>query len=141
MQLLDVLAPMRSSAEEALATQIEVFEDSHHGDQAQLEMPGDVDISSHSDLFTAVFARVCSTPNSLSFLNILQNLLLIDPTTDLGTALWTTVAELCRKAVQVEEAQEADKLKTSSIERIRLVLREQESKPPPSSAAAPPLLL
>ena len=58
MQLLDVLAPMRSSAEEALATQIEVFEDSHHGDQAQLEMPGDVDISSHSDLFTAVFARV-----------------------------------------------------------------------------------
>ena len=60
MQLLEVLSPMRSSAEDALATQIEVFEDSHHGDQAKLEMPGDVDINSHIDLFSAVFARVGS---------------------------------------------------------------------------------
>lgn len=66
MELLEVLAPMRSSAEDALATQIEVFEDGHHGDQTQLDMPGDVDISSHNDLFSAVFARVRKISLSLS---------------------------------------------------------------------------
>ena len=58
MQLLEVLSPMRNSAEEALATQMEVFDDSHHADLGQLEMPGGIDVNSHLDLFSAVFEKV-----------------------------------------------------------------------------------
>lgn len=58
MQLLEVLSPMRNSAEEALATQLEVFDDGHHADLGQLDMPGGVDINSHSDVFNAVFGKV-----------------------------------------------------------------------------------
>ena len=58
MELLEVLSPMRISAEEALAMQIEVFEDGHHADQNQLDMPGGLDINSHCDIFNAVFTKV-----------------------------------------------------------------------------------
>ena len=49
---------MRNSPEEALATQMEVFDDGHHADLGQLEMPGGIDINSHLDLFSAVFGKV-----------------------------------------------------------------------------------
>lgn len=61
LELLEVLLPWRHSAEEALATQIEVFEDSHQSDLGQLDMPGGVDINSHGDVFNAVFGKVGET--------------------------------------------------------------------------------
>ena len=93
MELLEVLAPMRSSAEDALATQIEVFEDGHHGDQTQLDMPGDVDISSHNDLFSAVFARVREISLSLSLSLCIYSLSLSSGTTGVQYSQFTVVSE------------------------------------------------
>ena len=58
LQLLEILSPWRHTADEALATQIEVFEDSHSEDDSQLNMPGGIDINSHEDMFNAVLAKV-----------------------------------------------------------------------------------
>lgn len=60
LQLQELLSPWRHTADEALATQIEVFEDSYSEDESHLNMPGGIDINSHEDMFNAVLARVIS---------------------------------------------------------------------------------
>ena len=58
LQLQEILTPWRHTADEALATQIDVFEESHSEDDSQLNMPGGIDINSHEDMFNAVLAKV-----------------------------------------------------------------------------------
>ena len=58
LELQDILSPWRHTDNEALATQIDVFEDSYSEDQSQLDMPGGIDIHSHEDMFNAVLAKV-----------------------------------------------------------------------------------
>lgn len=58
LQLLETLSPWRHIADDALATQIDVFEESNSDDNAHLNMPGGVDINSHEDMYNAVFAKV-----------------------------------------------------------------------------------
>ena len=47
----------RNTADDALATQIEVFEVAQLEDTAHIEMPGMVDINSHEDMFRAVLDK------------------------------------------------------------------------------------
>ena len=61
LQLQEILTPWRHTADEALATQIDVFEESHSEDDSQLNMPGGIDINSHEDMFNAVLAKVAAT--------------------------------------------------------------------------------
>ena len=56
--LFTLFLPARHTADDLLSTQIEVFEESQSEDNAQLEMPGGIDIHSHDDMFNAVLAKV-----------------------------------------------------------------------------------
>ena len=59
LQLLEVLSPWRHTEDEGLATQLEVFHESRSDDTDEMTMPGGVDITSHEDLFNALYAKVC----------------------------------------------------------------------------------
>lgn len=47
----------RFIADEALSTQLNIFEESFTEDNHLMEMPGAVDINSHEDMFRAVFEK------------------------------------------------------------------------------------
>ncbi len=55
---MEVLLPWRLSTDEALATQIEVFEESQEEDNACITMPGGIDLNAHQDVFNAIFTKV-----------------------------------------------------------------------------------
>lgn len=59
LQVIEVLLPWRLSTNEVLATQIEVFEESQGEDDANMTIPGGVDLNSHQDVFSALFTKVC----------------------------------------------------------------------------------
>lgn len=54
---LHILYFHRFTADEALSTQVNIFEECYAEDNMLLEMPGTVDISSHEDMFGAVFEK------------------------------------------------------------------------------------
>ena len=58
LQLLDVLSPWRHTTNEALAIQIQVFNEVHAEDNYHLDKPGGVDVNSHEDVFHAVLNKV-----------------------------------------------------------------------------------
>lgn len=58
LQLQEILSRWRYTADDALGTQIDVFEDSYTEDESHLSMPGGIDINSHEDMFNAVLAKV-----------------------------------------------------------------------------------
>lgn len=55
---MEVLAPWRLSTHDVLATQVEVFEESHEEDSSHMTMPGGLDLNSHEDIFNALFTKV-----------------------------------------------------------------------------------
>eukprot|EP00731_Ephydatia_muelleri_P007966 Em0004g304a len=93
--LSDLLVPMREKSDDALATQIEVFEAAQLEDTAHIEMPGMVDINSHEDMFRAVLDKIWWHSNEVQFLHILQNLLLIERDSVRGEVIWNILEELC----------------------------------------------
>ena len=58
LQLLDILSPWRHTTNEALAIQIQVFNEAHAEDNYHLDKPGGVDVNSHEDVFHAVLNKV-----------------------------------------------------------------------------------
>ena len=58
LQLLDVLSLWRHTTNEALAIQIQVFNEAHAGDNALMDMPGGIDINSPEEVFNVVLNKV-----------------------------------------------------------------------------------
>ncbi|KAJ8269933.1 hypothetical protein GJAV_G00108410 [Gymnothorax javanicus] len=80
LQLLDVLPKLREQEEEDLLIQCEAFEETMAEDEEELErLWGGVDMSSHQEVFTALFNKVSRSPSSLQLLSILQALMLLGP--------------------------------------------------------------
>lgn len=61
MQLLETLSRWRHTEDEGLGTQLEVFHESYSDDTEAMSMPGGVDITSHEDMFNALYAKVTLT--------------------------------------------------------------------------------
>ena len=65
LHLQEILSQWRYTTNEALATQVDVFEDSFGDDESQISMPGGININSHDDMFNAVLAKVRLHQNPL----------------------------------------------------------------------------
>ena len=58
LQLLDILSPWRHTTNEALAIQIQVFNEAHAEDNDHMDKPGGVDMDSYEDMFHALLNKV-----------------------------------------------------------------------------------
>ena len=122
------LVPLRHNADEQLATQLEVFEESHSEDNSHTEMPGGINLDNHEDIFQAVYGKVCNTPNTLPFLHILQSLLLIDRDTEIAAVIWGLLEQLTQEASLIDQPGRAEKFQHISIERIRTALQKEQNR-------------
>lgn len=60
LNILDVIDKFRDVDDVALQIQCDVFYDEKHNDEEELASTSDcLDLNSHSDLFTAIYHRVC----------------------------------------------------------------------------------
>ncbi len=81
LNLLEVLNTLRDVEDESLQLQCDVYYEEEHEDNEQLseDISDGLDITSHNDVFTALFNKVANTPQSSTLLSVLRGLLLIDP--------------------------------------------------------------
>ncbi|XP_064401123.1 inverted formin-2-like isoform X3 [Halichondria panicea] len=129
LQLLEVLSPWRHTEDEGLGTQLEVFHESRSDDDDQMTMPGSVDISSHEDLFNALYAKVCNTPSALPFLHILQSLMLLDRDTQHATLVWEAMESFTQRVVLMETPDiSAEKAQEVSIASLRKALQAESDR-------------
>ncbi|KAJ8356318.1 hypothetical protein SKAU_G00191120 [Synaphobranchus kaupii] len=122
LQLLDILPKLREQEEEDLVIQCEVFEETMAEDEEELQrVYGGIDMSSHQEVFSALFTKVSSCPSSLQLLSILQALLLLGPD---QAEMWQALEALTNRATLL--AQEAA---VESVERVmeRLVSSKARS--------------
>ncbi|XP_016517596.1 inverted formin-2-like isoform X2 [Poecilia formosa] len=80
LQLLDLLPKLRETEDMDLNIQCDAFEDSMADDEEEMErLYGGIDMSSHQEVFSLLFAKVSSCPSSVQLLSILQALSMVDP--------------------------------------------------------------
>ena len=81
LNLLEVLNTLRDTDDEPLQLQCDVYYEEEHEDNELLseDVADRLDITSHNDVFNALFNKVANTPQSAALLAILRGLLLIDP--------------------------------------------------------------
>ena len=86
LNLLEVLNTLRDVDEESLQVQCDVYYEEEHEDNEQLseDVADGLDITSHADVFHALFNKVVNTPQASALLGILRGLLLIDPEQEYG---------------------------------------------------------
>ncbi|XP_065896679.1 inverted formin-2-like isoform X3 [Dysidea avara] len=135
LNLIDVLASIRNTEDEDLITQLDVFDEGLSVDQEALE---GMDITNHRDVFRAVYSKVVGTPNALSFLHILQHLMLLDRDSKKSNIVWEMLEKMVLSAVMMSEGNEEDsnQFVSASTEKIRKALAEIYSSE--QSASAPP---
>ncbi|EDO35348.1 predicted protein, partial [Nematostella vectensis] len=97
--LLDILTKLRHLDDDDLAVQIDVFEERRLDDDDELMLPEGVNLTSHIDVFHAVFKRVSDKPQGMNLLSILQNFLMIDEESPISDLVWETIEKLVKKAV------------------------------------------
>ncbi|KAG5846930.1 hypothetical protein ANANG_G00120180 [Anguilla anguilla] len=103
LQLLDILPKLREQEEEDLVIQCEAFEETMAEDEEELQrIYGGIDMSSHQEVFSAVFTKVSSSPSSLQLLSILQALMQLGPD---QAEMWQALEALTTRATLL--AQEA----------------------------------
>ncbi|KAK2855786.1 hypothetical protein Q5P01_004521 [Channa striata] len=106
LQLLDLLPRLRDKSDEDLNIQCDVFEDSLTEDEEEMErLYGGIDMNSHQQVFTSLFAKVSSSPTSAQLLSILQALLLVDPD---RTEVWLALEMLADRATLVAQDPDLD---------------------------------
>ncbi|XP_065896686.1 inverted formin-2-like isoform X2 [Dysidea avara] len=140
----DVLFSLRSSDNHTLLTQIDVFNDGEAHDRETVEEG--MDISNHRDVFRAVYSKVVGTPNALSFLHILQHLMLLDRDSKKSNIVWEMLEKMVLSAVMMSEGNEDDsnQFVSASTEKIRKALAEISNGEQPvtekaAKVASPPL--
>ncbi|KAM6961290.1 inverted formin-2-like [Aplochiton taeniatus] len=110
LQLLDMLPKLREQEDEDLIIQCEAFEDAMSEDGEELQrLYGGVDMSSHLEVFTALFNKVSSGPASIQLLSILQALLLLDTE---SSAIWQSLEALTNRAILVAHDAQGDSVET-----------------------------
>ena len=79
--MLEVLNTLRDIDDEPLQLQCDVYYEEEHEDNELLseDVAVGLDITSHNDVFNALYNKVVNTPQSAALLAILRGLLLIDP--------------------------------------------------------------
>ncbi|XP_064197300.1 LOW QUALITY PROTEIN: inverted formin-2-like [Anguilla rostrata] len=96
LQLLDILPKLREQEEEDLVIQCEAFEETMAEDEEELQrIYGGIDMSSHQEVFSAVFTKVSSSPSSLQLLSILQALMQLGPD---QAEMWQALEALTTRA-------------------------------------------
>ncbi|KAJ8408013.1 hypothetical protein AAFF_G00262410 [Aldrovandia affinis] len=101
--LLDILPKLREQEEEGLIIQCEAFEETMAEDEEELRrLHGRIDMSSHQEVFSALFNKVSSSPSSRQLLSIMQALLLVGPD---QADMWQALEALTNQAVQTEQTQ------------------------------------
>ncbi|XP_018332237.1 formin-J [Agrilus planipennis] len=110
--LLPVLGHLRkcAEAEPELAVQLDVFDEQRESDDANLQGPHGVDLSSPLDVFYAILKQVADTPQEIPFLSILQHLLRIDPKEAISDIVWDTAERLVHRATLLENREDASRL-------------------------------
>ena len=81
LNLLEVLNTLRDIDDEPLQLQCDVYYEEEHEDNELLaeDVAEGLDITSHNDVFNALFNKVANTPQAAALLAIMRGLLLIDP--------------------------------------------------------------
>ncbi|XP_048589665.1 inverted formin-2 isoform X2 [Nematostella vectensis] len=106
--LLDILTKLRHLDDDDLAVQIDVFEERRLDDDDELMLPEGVNLTSHIDVFHAVFKRVSDKPQGMNLLSILQNFLMIDEESPISDLVWETIEKLVKKAVHIDTPTQAE---------------------------------
>ncbi|MGH0167902.1 UNVERIFIED_CONTAM: hypothetical protein FKN15_062097 [Acipenser sinensis] len=97
LQLLDLLPNLREKEDDDLLIQCETFEETMSEDEEELmRIYGGIDMSSHQEVFTALFNKVSSSPASLQLLSILQGLLQLGPA---NCNTWLALEALVNRAI------------------------------------------
>ncbi|XP_036405336.1 inverted formin-2-like isoform X2 [Megalops cyprinoides] len=106
LQLLDILPKLREQEDEDLIIQCEAFEETMAEDEEELlRVYGGIDMSSHQEVFTALFNKVSSSPSSLQLLSMLQALLLVGPD---RADVWQALEALTNRATLLAQDAPAD---------------------------------
>ncbi|CAH1267428.1 INF2 [Branchiostoma lanceolatum] len=119
LQLLDIMTDLRRGDDPDLLIQCEVFDEQKLSDEEELSNPEEIDLGSHIDVFYAIFKKVSYSPQASSFLNILVNLLQLDPTDSFSDVVWDTLDRLVQKATLLERRYQADMLLAQGVREIR----------------------
>ncbi|XP_065896681.1 inverted formin-2-like isoform X2 [Dysidea avara] len=140
LNLMDILATMRNTEDIDVATQLDVFDEEFSADQETMVSEGGMDISNHKDVFRAVYSKVVGTPNALSFLHILQHLMLLDRDSKKSNIVWEMLEKMVLSAVMMSEGNEEDsnQFVSASTEKIRKVMAEINNGE--QSASIPPIV-
>ncbi|XP_078369378.1 LOW QUALITY PROTEIN: inverted formin-2-like [Oculina patagonica] len=108
--LLDILSNLRHNDDEELLVQLDVFEEQRLEDEDDLSSPEGVNLTSHLDVFHALFRKVSNKPQGVNLLSILQNLLLIEDDSPVSDSVWEVIEKLVKRAVNIESATRVDAL-------------------------------
>ncbi|XP_031437161.1 inverted formin-2-like isoform X2 [Clupea harengus] len=104
LQILDILPKLREQEDEDLLIQCEAFEETMAEDEEELQRVfGGIDMSSHHEVFSALFTQVSSSPSSVQLLTILQALLLVGPERE---DLWLALEALADRATLLAQDSE-----------------------------------
>ena len=115
LRLVDVLREIRGCVNGLdcdLQVQLDVFDEQRASDEAHSDggLPHGVDLTSHLDVFYAIYNQVLDTPQEIPFLNILQHLLRIDPKEPISDVVWDTAERLAHRATLLESKEGAARL-------------------------------
>ncbi len=82
IQLLEVMCILRKDVvkEPELAVQMQVFQEQKRKDELEQSPTQNMDYNSHQDIFYTIYQKLLGTPEAIDFLDILQDLLLMDTT-------------------------------------------------------------
>ena len=136
----------RDTSNDVLSTQIDVFNEGSALDQKKAEEG--INITDHKDVFRAVYAKVrlqqirsyikhcnsmqvAGTPNALSFLHILQHLMLLDRDRKKCNMVWEMLEKIVISAVMISEGNQAaaDHFISASTEKIKKALAQVVNDP------------
>ncbi|XP_076666241.1 FH2 domain-containing protein formin 3 isoform X2 [Andrena cerasifolii] len=111
LKLLPILNELRKSHAPDLRVQLDVFDDQRETDEELSNHgPPGIDLSSHVDVFYAIFGQIADTPQEIPFLSILQHLLRLDPKDAASDLAWDTAETLVHRATLLENREDATKL-------------------------------
>ncbi|XP_076235576.1 FH2 domain-containing protein formin 3 isoform X2 [Calliopsis andreniformis] len=111
LKLLPILNELRKSHAPDLRVQLDVFDDQRETDEELSNQgPPGIDLSSHVDVFYAIFGQIADTPQEIPFLSILQHLLRLDPKDAASDLAWDTAETLVHRATLLENREDASKL-------------------------------
>uniref|UniRef100_A0A4W5QVQ9 Inverted formin 2 n=1 Tax=Hucho hucho TaxID=62062 RepID=A0A4W5QVQ9_9TELE len=136
LQLLDLLPKLKETDDVDLNIQCETFEDTMAEDDGEMEsVYGGIDMSSHQEVFTALFTKVSSSPVSVQLLSILHALLLLGPEC---SEVWLALEALADRATLLAQDRESEINYLHKRLTDHLVVLNKGSTSPVATAPTPP---